>query len=390
MTQESGHPPIENALRWLAASRHDTALSLLIDAIEEPAGDSVRLAPLVEPTASMPNGTSETRALAVWGLIVHTINRSPADSRFRSVLCAAFRLPLTAVDQPWRSTLKDRFEQLKTLPGVFGDRPPDTTTPMQKAWGRALSERLVPTLARRLATLAAEGDAWLPYVEVARTAQGGAGPGDEWSVGYRPPSAGAQPVFVNLFVTTVFMRQRVAHRRITERLVTATEDNVEAYMATALAGPIGDKEKLPVRALWGCRADAVILPHSGSQALTRLRFPRKLRRGERHYFASEAVDDSSTYERTGVNVEVDHHGIAPGELMFGRVPVSGLTIRVRFDDECLPVACWWHREQSERERYVEPPDGDARRITIMANTLQHTFLQRCQPRERYGVSFRWA
>ena len=38
-------------------------------------------------------------------------------------------------------------------------------------------------------------------------------------------------------------------------------------------------------------------------------------------------------------IDVDHHGVKP----------AGLTIRVNFDEQCLPEACWWYAEQLEVE-----------------------------------------
>ena len=74
----------------------------------------------------------------------------------------------------------------------------------------------------------------------------------------------------------------------------------------------------------------------------------------------------------------------------GRLPVSGLTIRVRFDDGHLPDAVWWYAELNERERYDRPPPGDRRLLTITGNDVQHTFNEQvCQPRESYGLAFGW-
>jgi hypothetical protein len=75
--------------------------------------------------------------------------------------------------------------------------------------------------------------------------------------------------------------------------------------------------------------------------------------------------------------------------MYDYVPISGLTIRVMFDNDHLPEACWWYAEQTERERRQRPPDGDHHLLTIVSNTVEHTFTEKCQPRENYGISFLW-
>ncbi|HEV2778040.1 MAG TPA: hypothetical protein VGX25_01440 [Actinophytocola sp.] len=392
--------PLERALRWLATRPLQKPFGLLVHALEDPNGESAaHLMPLLDPTASMPGGTPQTRALAVWGLIIDTIDKigPTKDSRRRNALVAAFRLPRRPeIKEPWRSTLDSRFHQLMDLPGIFGDPPPVTITPMHKAWTRAVHERLTPMLRERLTDLAVNGPAWMPYVEIGRATEAEIAndpqPTDETAdstTGYRQPSPGAQPLFMDLFVTTVFMRGRTVYRRITERLITAREDNVEAYLARALAGPTRDPADVPVRGLWGCRAEPLVASRSGAPALTKLWFPTPLRRGEKHYFSSETINENLTEERLRVNVEIDHHGIAPGRRLHGLVPVSGLTIRVRFDPDCVPQACWYYGEQTERERLQRPPDGDPHLLTIIGGAVEHTFAEKCHPRESYGMSFLW-
>lgn len=392
--------PIEDALRWLATRRRAKPLGLLVDAISKADSDSAaQLRPLVAPASSSPDGSAETRALGVWGLIISLVNEvgSSNDSRRRNTLIAAFRLPRRSeINEPWKSFLGGRFRQLIAISGVYGDPPPTTTTPMHKAWNRALTDAFVPTLRERLDALAADGSGWKQYVEIAREAEAAivremAGEvAQDVTAGYRPPSLGAQPVFLDLFVTTVFMKGRTVYRRITERLVTARADKVDAYMARALAGTPLDLTDIPVRALWGCRAETLVPSRPGEPILTKLWFPRALRRGDRHYFSSEAINEKLTEERLGVNVEVDHHGVAAGKLLHGCIPVGGLTIRVRFDEAHVPEAVWWYAEQTERERRERPPDDDPRLLTIVGNAVQYTFTEKCHPRENYGVAFAWS
>lgn len=391
---------VEKALRWMATRKHARPLDLIIHAIDDPQSDSaIELAPLVMPTASMPDGTAETRALAVWGLIVNGINKvgSADDSRRRNTLFAAFRLPRPReITEVWRATLEGRFRQLMTL-AVFGSPPPSTTTPMHKAWKRAVGEKLAPLLQAQLAALAVHGADWAPYVEIGRAteamiARERAVPGTSEgpAAGNRTPSPGSQPVYLDLFVTTVFMKGRAVHRRITERLVTARVDDVGSYLASSIAGWHGNIADVPVRALWGCRVEAPTTTRSGDPVLTKLVFPRTLRRDEKHYFASEAIDENLEQDRLWINVEVDHHGIAEGRLLHGCVPVGGLTIRIRFDDAELPEACWWYAEQTERERRTRPPDGDPHLLPVVAQGVRQTFTEKCYPRENYGVSILWS
>jgi hypothetical protein len=388
-------PPIEQALRWLATRRHSRTPKLLAHAIEEPETASANvLEPLTAPTASLLGASPEVRALALWGLLVHEIDRigSSTESRRRNVLLAAFRLSRpSTISEPWKSSLDDRFRQLMQLSGVFGNPRPSTTMPMHRAWKNAVADKLTPMLQSRLAELADNGDRWADYVKIAQvTEEIIANETNSPMGGYRLPSEGAQPVFLDLFVTTVFMRRKAVYRRITERLVTAQEEDVDGYTASALAGSTGNHASVPVAALWGCHAEPVVDTPGDGPPLTRLRFPRALQRGEKHYFSSEAIDEDITKDRRWVNVEVDHHGIAPGSLLDGRIPTSGLTIRIRFDDACLPKVCWWYAEMTERQRGVQPRVGSPRILPITGGGVEHTFADKCQPRENHGISILWS
>jgi hypothetical protein len=380
----------------MATRKHARPLDLIIHAIDDPQSDSAaQLAPLVTATESMPGGTTRTRALAAWGLIIHGVNRvgSADDSRQQNTLFAAFRLPRPPeITEAWRSTLEGRFRQLMALSDVFGDPAPNTTTPMHKAWKRAVGEKLAPILQEQVAALGGGGEGWATYVETAMatepTVRHYQSPSDD-DTGHRHPSEGSQPVYLDLFITNVIMKGKAVHRRITERLVTARADDVDGYLASSIAGLRGNATGVPVTPLWGCTIDTPNRAQDSDPALTKLAFPRTLVRDEKHYFASEAVDEDLEQERFWVNVEVDHHGIAAGRLLYGCVPVSGLTIRVRFDGTSVPRACWWYAEQTERERRLRPPVGDPHFLPIVADTVEHTFTEKCYPRENYGISLWW-
>src|SRR5690242_16817606 len=84
---------VEAALRWLAKRKDGEPLRFLRDAIEKPASEAAAaLRSLVAPTASLIAETAETRAFAVWGLLVDE-NGSAGDSRRHHTLMAAFRVP---------------------------------------------------------------------------------------------------------------------------------------------------------------------------------------------------------------------------------------------------------------------------------------------------------
>jgi hypothetical protein len=133
----SPDPTVESALRYLATRNHEPPLGLLQSAIERPHGPlgSV-LESLVTATSVLDNWSVEERALTLWGLIRHCLRdvevAPTASSRQRRVLHAAFRLPDPGITEPWKGSLHQRFEQLKTLGAVFGE--PSTTQPMEAAW----------------------------------------------------------------------------------------------------------------------------------------------------------------------------------------------------------------------------------------------------------------
>jgi hypothetical protein len=373
------YPAVESALRHLGTRTHDTPVDLIKAAIEGPTSDlGTHLAALIEPTRVLTDWNTSERAYAVWHIIregIHAPDVGPTTgSRRRRALQAAFRIADPEINGPWGGSLSERFKQLRALKSVYLDA--SSTQPMEDAWRRGVQAlaRYVEQRYRELATF----DDWAAYR-----------PSTNERTVFRQPSPGAQPIFVNLFVTTVFMRERAVYRRITERLITAQADGVEYYTARGFAGLTPRLTYVPVDALWACRAEFIEL--RDRPAVTRLWFPRSLRKGEQAHFASEIIDENVAEERFWVDVDVDHHGIAPGELhRDGVVPVSGLTIRVRFEDGFIPEKIWWYAELNERERYDPPPLGDLHYVDIVENDANHTFVGlACQPREHYGLAFKW-
>ncbi|MFB9684154.1 hypothetical protein [Amycolatopsis plumensis] len=368
--------PAKAALGSLARRRDGDLIGALCRAAESSSsGSGSSLGCLVDPTASVPRATPEQRAWAIWGLIVDEIAKlgSVVEPREHFVLLAAFRLPpIPDGSTTWAANLGDRFGQLAEVRGLFGERKPLSNTPMNKAWAGAL-EMLAAAVAGKLGHL--EGEDWRPYVEIGRSATAETPPGGESPDGCRTPSEGAQPVFVERMIVTVVMHRRTALRRITERDVVARRDGVDGYVVHALTGWTGNVADIPVKALWNCR----LIATSGDPGSAKLRFRRKLRVNEAYSFVSEATDGRLDEERRWISVQVDHHGVARG----------GLTIRVNFQEESLPEACWWYAEQLEVERLHRPPSGSPRLLEVGDGFVQHTFEGCCHPREEYGIAFSW-
>lgn len=322
-----------------------------------------------------PDISAEGRGKAAWSLIRYLVEHiEPVD--IRAALAAALHLDPTNREASIDKRLA--FARDRGDFGVQASGKKPGYDALRHWWGDG-ARRLGHAVDEQLSHLREHPEQWREYlVEV-----------DEPR--YRTPFRGAQPVFAELFVTTVFMKRRSVRRRITERLVTAQEDCVRYYTAWALPEALDASTSVPVNALWGCRAERMSsLP--GEPILTRLWFPEPLRRGQRHFFASEALVGNIVKgtERRAINVEVDHHGIAPGRRVHDAVPVGGLTIRVRFDLDDLPDAVWWYADVAERERYQRPVTGDVRWLEVTSQgEVEHTFTEPCQPRASYGLAFAW-
>lgn len=335
---------------------------------------SAELRALVDgATAAMPGGKmSDQRAKALWRMIQDEV-RHVAVGDERTALTAALYL-----DPTNRTPSIDKRLVFARDRGDFGTQPsgkPHGYDAVRHWWGAGV-RLLGHAVEERLDYLGDHPGEWLVYFN------------DIEQPIYRSPSPGAQPIFADLFITTVFMRRRFVHRRITERVITAQRDDVEHYTARALPESDDASTAIPVQPIFGCTAKRV--PSSrGEPILTRLCFPAPLARGQQHYFSSEAlVGDITGSPRLAINVEIDHHGIAPGRRL-NSIPVSGLTIRVRFDENDLPDTCWWYADVTERERYIPPDHGDDRWLAMTSQgTVEHTFTAPCQPLANYGVSFR--
>jgi hypothetical protein len=395
---EAGEPSrptaaeLETALRHLGTTSYGHVVDHLEHAIERPRNRmGTVLAPLTASTAACADWPAAVRAEVIWQVIQEGVESRDVGptlvSRRRRALQAAFRMPDDEIGEEWGPSLTARFKQLRRLRAVFHE--PTTTQPMERAWQRGV-RGLSLFLAERFAELQTPDD-WRPYVQGRPERSHSVSENRKGDV-FRPPSRGAQPVFLELLVMTIFMKGRLSYRRVTERLVTARADGVEYYVArNYVIGHNLQRTFQPVHALWGCRAENVVAGRA-ELPTTRLWFPRSLRNGEQAFFASETmVGEEFSDDRDWVNVDVDHHGIARGETLHGgRLPTRGLTIRVRFDPDELPEAAWWYAEANESERYSQPPPGDPQLLELNGADLQKTFTEHpCQPRESYGIAFRW-
>jgi hypothetical protein len=379
---------VEAALRHLGARRYGNLVEIIEHAIRRPDGRAgTILAPLTAPTSMLHDWTAADRAHALWTVIEEGISHpqvSPTvHSRRRRALQAAFRIPDNEIGDEWGASLTDRFKQLRVLRSIFGDAT--STQPMEIAWKRGV-ERLSDYLEERFHELCTPED-WarykLPNPE-SRPHSGGA-------TIFRRPSEGAQKLFVNLLVMTVVMKGRAPARRISERLITSQDDGgLKYYMAQAYSSGsvLQGRIYVPTQALWGCCAEQVV---ESGVPVTQLWFPRPLKSGEQAHFVSEVVYESFEDDVRGwASVDVDRYGIDPGKLSGGLLPVSGLTIRIKFDSSFLPNAVWWYAEQNDRERYREPPVGSPRRLDVVGGDVVKTFEDPCQPRESYGIAYSWS
>lgn len=376
----SGEPSSrEHGLRWLAKSRDRPEVNIqhALEQPYDPAKSVNRMKALRALVAGLDTApattTAEQRARALWRLIQEELGRIglPEGHKRRTALKAALHL-----DPANTATTLDRRLIYARDQGHFGSKQYGYDR-LRKWWGGGVRQ-LGHAVDHRLANLCEHPEQWQRYFKE-----------EDQKRPVRPLSQGAQPVFLNLLLTTVFMRGRAPRRRVAERLVTAQRDNVDHYLARAWPGPPGIEPTVRVNAIWNCRAEPLPFTPRGP-VLSRLYFPQALGEGEQHYFSSEIVSDDVADERPYVNVEVDHFGIAAGRLTPDGIPIAGLTIRIKFQEGNFPEAAWWYAEVTETERFNRPPDGDPRRLHWTSQgCLQHTFTQSCEPRENYGVAWVW-
>lgn len=251
--------PREAGLRWLAATPHDRVEATLQHAFQElhrptnSSKKSVGLRALVNGvTATMPGGKmGDQRAKALWRLIQDEV-RHVAVGDERTALTAALHL-----DPSNRAPSIDKRLLFARDRGDFGTQPsgkPHGYDAIRHWWG-AGARLLGDAVEERLDYLSAHPTDWLDYFNEVEQPT------------YRSPSPGAQPIFADLFVTTVFMRGRFVHRRITERVITAQRDGVEYYTARALPENVDLTTALPVHPILGCTAERVPTPR-GEPILT--------------------------------------------------------------------------------------------------------------------------
>ena len=397
---------IELALRYLGRQRHGVLSEIIEHALDEPTGPAaLALSALTRSLHTVEQWTAKERALALWAVIEEGVKDHrlgpTIHSRKRHALAAALRLPIEGIPaDAWHTSLNLRFKQLKAFPAVFAD--PSTLQPMEVAWSSGVKV-LATYLGRRFEQLQSVED-WEPYRPHDKPMSGL----DDWVTEYdarvnrehtilRAPSEHAQKVFADLIVVTVQMRGHREYRRVTERLVTSRDPRGDVAYFTAKGFRTGEnnvsRTYVPVRGVWGCTEE--VIESERAAPVTRLWFPKPLTYSEQAYFASEMTfdhaDDGDDHQPYWVDVEVDHHGIAPGRLLHAQnVPIRGLTIRIKFDDHFPPEAAWWYAELTEDERYVQPPAGDRHLLPVIGNAVQHTFTEHvCQPREHYGLAFSW-
>jgi hypothetical protein len=374
-----GKPSLrERGLRWLAAGGRDhieanLRLALATRRVSSQSDKASALDALAYGVVeSMPPGsTIDQRVGALWKVIKDEVESLELPNE-RAALRAALHL-----DTGNREPSIDKRLAFARERGDFGAKPSGRRhgyDALRRWWGDGI-RLLAQGLDVRLNDMHEHPEAWNAYFAEPE---------------YRLPSNDAQPVFAELVVVTVFMKSRAVQRRITERLITARRDNVQYYTAWALPEMDEVSTSVAVRALWGCAAEQ--LPSApGELILTKLWFPAPLQRGERHYFASEALEATTRLtERRAIDVEIDHHGIAPGERVHGLVPTQGLTIRICFDPSDMPEAVWWYADVTQLERYGRPEPGDERWVAISSQGVaEHTFADPCQPRANYGLSIGW-
>jgi len=193
--------------------------------------------------------------------------------------------------------------------------------------------------------------------------------------------SGYQAVTMDRLVATHFIVGRAATETITERWITAEEDNFSRYIVRAYAKNVPpDRPQLEVVPMLNCRRGAVRRVDMGDGAeaqLVEMVLPVALERGESTFFANRvnSWEPGPTLMR---EVQVTCHGI------------KDLTVRVQFEpDGPLPKQCWYFAEVPDVDRLVPPDTDNPRNIAISdCGFVEHRF-GRGIATAKYGIAWRW-
>jgi len=355
----------------------------------------VSIKELVRETDLMPAGwTPQERARAFWNLIVDLVEGfDPGhDSKRQAALRIAFMINATGRqrDDPEPQLLRRRIEHAR-LSGVFGNPRRVGKDQAAQYWIDGVVD-LAVRLERRVAELSADPGLWQVY------RLGRAGAVRVLQASTRSPDitplVGSAPFFIDRMINTYVMRGRCVGKRTTEMWITSWVDGLDHYDVRVWSH-VGGAPVVDVRAWLNCRVGALrtVASTNRLQVLEYpVIFPEPLRKGQDHHFAIEVdhlpADDDDT---PLVELEVTCQGIAPLEVSHDGWPTRGLSVRIQFDQGAYPAAAWWFAKTSDFKRFDRPPDGDPHLLTCSPlGYLEHGFTTKCEPNQRYGVSWSWS
>jgi hypothetical protein len=131
--------------------------------------------------------------------------------------------------------------------------------------------------------------------------------------------------------TVVIGGDRSCHGRETFQVLRAHQDNVDRYIAIAIADPGADIDRIEIRALENCRVGRTRRDNGVGLLVAELLFDLVLRTGQTHPVRYEIVD------RAGVECREYERGF--------RFPAGQYALQVRFDATALPVGCFSYQRR---------------------------------------------
>src|SRR3954451_13192286 len=65
-------------------------------------------------------------------------------------------------------------------------------------------------------------------------------------------------------------------------------------------------------------------------------------------------------------------------------------MRVQFDEVATPGPCGWFADVIDAQRLDKPPEGHHHRLAYTPfGYVEHTFLEVCKPKAKYGIAWEW-
>jgi len=346
-----GEPPadsVEAALRHVVVGTGPTAQKLVQD-------QSPGVLALMRRTGTPPHWSAEHKAAALLELL-HELIAKIDNPRWKAAAQAAFRLPPEHYQGPEFDSIAGRWRGLARTDSGTDDTTDESIDKYRGHWTTAAA-RLADAFEQQFAALCQSGG-WARF---------------DKPDPHSPPSA--LPIsFDRTDVLYRFQGQR-GLQSLSYRWLTAHGD-VDHYEAV---GWYYNEPESPVDIvpLANCTLDGPLaeLPQGGRSG--RLKFSRRLRAGEKYFFAYTIYFNSQLRCRPTILYEV--RGLS----------MRALTVRAQFDPAARPRMCWYFDVgvQVEGSRTPDPTAPEV--LEVAPNGYTDHEFQSCERGRKYGLRWIW-